>query len=357
MFVDYIKIHVKAGDGGNGCVSFRREKYVPRGGPDGGDGGKGGDVIFIADPHLVTLYDLQLRAHLTATRGRHGSGNRRRGKNGEDVAAHVPLGTIVREGDEVLADLSRPGETFIVARGGHGGWGNARFATPQNRAPRHANPGRDGQERIVELELKLIADVGLVGLPNAGKSTLLSRLTAATPKIAPYPFTTREPYLGVLYQGMERHATLADIPGLIEGAHLGAGLGDRFLRHIERTRLLVHLVAFQPDEEDAAAKAWQDYEAVRREVTAYSKVLAAKPEIAVLNKTDLVGPETVEAARAIFREHGLDPLAISALNAEGLDALITRIFEELERIPPAATRESASGVAVERDDSADAFGD
>ena len=335
MFVDYVEIAVKGGDGGNGCVAFRREKFVPRGGPSGGDGGKGGDVIFVADPYLVTLYDIQLRRHFTAERGRNGEGNNRHGRNGEDVIVHIPLGTIVREGDTVLADLSRPGERFVVARGGRGGRGNARFASSTNRAPRRCEPGQTGEERNGSLELKLIADVGLVGLPNAGKSTLLRHLTAATPEVAPYPFTTKEPHLGVLEQGYDRRAALADIPGLIEGAHLGAGLGDRFLRHIERTRLLVYLVAV-PREDEALEKIRGDYQAVRHEMAAYSATLASKPGILVVNKMDLIKTKKQrEKIVSIVRKEGVEPLLISALEGKGLEPLIEEIFKRLEELSPA----------------------
>jgi GTP-binding protein len=248
------------------------------------------------------------------------------------MIVHVPLGTIARERDNVLADLSRPGERFIVAKGGRGGRGNARFASSTNRTPRRCEPGEEGEGRTVSLELKLIADVGLVGLPNAGKSTLLRRLTAATPEVAPYPFTTKQPYLGVLEQGYKRRAILADIPGLIEGAHKGAGLGDRFLRHIERTRILVHLVAVPPD---AAApdRIWDDYQTVRRELASYSEPLADKPEIVAINKIDLL--ETGEQQKEIasfFRGHGIEALLISAREGKGLDKVVARVFTCLEDI-------------------------
>jgi len=330
MFIDYVKIFCKGGDGGNGCVSFRREKYVPRGGPDGGDGGKGGDVVLVADPHLLTLYDLRLHPHLRGERGRHGQGSGRHGRSGRDLVVHVPVGTIVREGDRVLADLCRPGQRFVVARGGRGGRGNARFASPTNRAPRHCEPGETGEERTVVLELKLIADVGLVGLPNAGKSTLLSRLTAATPKIAPYPFTTRQPALGVLEHGFDRRLIIADIPGLIEGAHRGAGLGDRFLRHIERTNLVLHIVAI-PSEGEPFEKILDDYKAVREEIRSYSEKLAEKPEIVAINKVDLLKAEKErEELEKILRSHfGDDFLLISALEGIGLKELKDRLFDKM----------------------------
>ncbi|MCX8035995.1 MAG: GTPase ObgE [Candidatus Sumerlaeia bacterium] len=341
MFVDYVEISVKGGDGGNGCLAFRREKYVPRGGPSGGDGGKGGDVILEADPHLVTLYDIQLHRHFAAERGRNGEGNCRHGRNGADVVVHVPLGTVVREGETVLADLSRPGERFVVARGGRGGRGNARFATSTNRAPRRHEPGQPGEERHISLEMKMIADVGLIGLPNAGKSTLLRALTAATPEVAPYPFTTKEPHLGVLEQGYDRRAVLADIPGLIEGAHRGMGLGDRFLRHIERTRLLVHLVAVNL-ENQAVEQYWEDYQTVRREIAAYSTTLASKPEIVVLNKIDLIASRKARRdIEAFLQKQGLEPLLISAREREGLSPLVERIFQRLGEIAAADNRADA----------------
>jgi GTP-binding protein len=331
VFVDYVEVYCKGGDGGNGCVSFRREKYVPRGGPDGGDGGHGGDVVLIADPHLTTLYDLRLKPHVKAERGRHGQGKKRFGKSGQDLEIKVPIGTIVREGEDVLADLSEPGERFVVARGGRGGKGNARFATATQRAPRHAQPGEEGQERQVVLELKSIADIGLVGLPNAGKSTLLNQLTAATPKVASYPFTTTQPHLGVMAGDGDERITLADIPGLIEGAHTGAGLGDRFLRHIERTTILVHLVAIEPEIEEVTE--WLErYRAIRTELTSYSPVLAAKPEILAVNKIDLTTKERLSEILDLFRENGREALAISAANGDGLEEMKGRMLETYQRV-------------------------
>lgn len=333
MFVDYVKVFCQGGDGGNGCSSFRREKFVPRGGPDGGDGGKGGDVVLEVDPHLMTLYDLRLRSHLRAKRARHGQGSNRHGRNGEDLVMKVPMGTVVREGETLLADLPRPGQRFVVAKGGRGGRGNARFRSATNRAPRECEPGQAGEERTVVLELKLIADVGLVGLPNAGKSTLLTRLTAATPEIADYPFTTKKPNLGVLERGYDRRLTIADIPGLIEGAHQGAGLGDRFLRHIERTRMLVHLVAV-PGEGLEPEKLAEDYEAIRHELAAYSPALAEKPEILAVNKIDLAASRTErEELASMLRGKGVgDPLLISAREAEGIEGLIERVFGCLDEL-------------------------
>lgn len=326
MFVDYVEVYCKGGDGGSGCISFRREKFVPRGGPDGGDGGKGGDVVLEADLHLTTLYDLRLKPHLKAKPGRHGSGKKRFGKSGDDLLVKVPLGTVVREGEVILAEMLQPGMRFVVARGGRGGRGNARFATPTDRAPRRYEPGVDGEERKVILELKSIADVGLVGFPNAGKSTLLTRLTAATPKIAAYPFTTKQPVLGVLQRGYDERLTLADIPGLIEGAHQGAGLGHRFLRHIERTKIIVHLVAIQPEETPDPDDLWERYEAIRREVASYSPQLATKPEIVVINKIDLADIEASEDLLKSFQANGIDPILASGITGEGLDKLTDRVF-------------------------------
>ncbi|NQU43263.1 GTPase ObgE, partial [bacterium] len=282
MFVDYVRIQIKAGDGGHGAISFRREKFVPRGGPAGGDGGRGGHVIFEADSRLGTLYDLKLRGHLKAGRGGNGGRSKCSGPDGEDVTVLVPVGTVFsdEEGSQ-LADLTEVGQQWIAAHGGRGGKGNAHFATPTNKTPRYAQDGEEGEGQTLILELKLIADVGLIGLPNAGKSTLLAQLTAATPKIASYPFTTLHPNLGVVYYSDNETLTIADIPGLIEGASKGAGLGDQFLRHIERTTILVHLIGDEQglfDPEDMLYK----YALVCAELTAYSDALADKPQVVVL---------------------------------------------------------------------------
>jgi len=330
VFVDYLKVRVKGGDGGHGCVALRREKYVPRGGPAGGDGGRGGHVIFEADPKLGTLYDLKHKPNLTAKRGGNGGGNDCHGADGEDVIVKVPLGTVVSgEDGSQIADLTEPGQQWIAAKGGRGGFGNAHFATPTNKTPRYAQDGRPGEDRRLILELKMIADVGLVGLPNAGKSTLLSKLTAATPKIASYPFTTLSPNLGVMEFEDGFRVTLADIPGLIEGASHGAGLGDRFLRHIERTGVLAHLVGDEHgtfDPEDVLYK----YDLVCQELAAYSEALAAKRQILVVAKVDLAPDrEQVEAVCRAFRERGLEPLCVSSLTGEGLEALRTRLRDRL----------------------------
>lgn len=331
MFYDHLKIYVKAGDGGNGCVAFRREKFVPFGGPAGGDGGRGGHVILRADEGLRTLVDFHFRCHFRAERGGHGEGKERHGKSGTDLVLQVPVGTVVRDATtgEVLADLVRHGQEVIVARGGRGGRGNARFATSTERAPRFAEKGEPGEERWLELELKLLADVGLVGLPNAGKSTILSRVSAARPKVADYPFTTLEPCLGVVRVGEGESFVLADLPGLIEGAHAGAGLGHKFLRHVERTRLLIHVVdAGGTEGRDPVA----DFAVINRELALYSPELAARPQVVAANKMDL--PESqpnLERLRAALP--GYEVFPVSAATGEGLDRLMARVAELLRELP------------------------
>jgi len=286
MFIDEAKIWVKAGDGGNGCISFRREKYVPKGGPDGGDGGKGGDVYFQAVHNLDTLLDFAGKHHWQAENGRPGSGSNKHGADGPDLIINVPPGTLIYDIDlnVLLKDLNKVGDKVCLCRSGKGGRGNKAFATPTNQTPRYAEPGKNGQERNVKLELKLIADVGLVGMPNAGKSTLISRCSAAKPKIADYPFTTLEPVLGIVELSGYRRFVMADIPGLIEGSHKGAGLGFDFLRHIERTRIIVHILDIMPTDSEEPAK---NYHRIRRELEQYSKALAEKNEVIVANKIDL----------------------------------------------------------------------
>jgi len=320
MFIDEAKIWVKAGDGGNGCVAFRREKYVPRGGPSGGDGGDGGDVVLESTEHLNTLLPFRFNREFRGERGRHGEGSNRHGREGEDTVIRVPVGTVLfeEESGERLFDFTASGQRWVAARGGRGGRGNARFASSTNRAPRRADPGETGEERRLRLELKLLADVGLVGFPNAGKSTLISRLSAAHPKIADYPFTTLEPCLGVVAVGEEESFVLADIPGLIEGAHQGHGLGTRFLRHIERTRLLVHLVDVSATGRDPA----EDFRVVRNELGQFSAALLEKPVVVVANKLDQPeGAERAEALRAFCRREGMPFHAISALRGDGLNEL------------------------------------
>jgi GTP-binding protein len=329
VFFDEAKIYVKAGDGGNGCVSFRREKYIPFGGPNGGNGGKGGDVYLVADPHLNTLINFKKRSHFKAQRGGHGRGKDQTGKQGENLTIAVPPGTVAYDADtgQPLADLTQPGQRALVARGGRGGRGNAAFATPTNQAPRLAEKGEPGQESWLRLELKLIADVGIVGVPNAGKSTLLAAVSAARPKIAEYPFTTLEPNLGVVTVG-DRDFVLADIPGLIEGAHTGAGLGHQFLRHVERTRLLIHLL------DGASADPLGDFEKINEELALFDLQLARKPQVVVLNKMDL--PQTQKIWPRVRREIEkleLDAMSISAVTGQGVPALLQRVVDLLDGLP------------------------
>ncbi len=327
-FVDEARFFVKAGDGGNGCVSFRREKFVPKGGPDGGDGGDGGSVYIRASRRLFSLIDFKYRSHFLATRGEHGRGKKQHGARGKDCVVLVPPGSVIRDDatGKVLAELLADGDTALVARGGRGGKGNVHFASATNRTPRKATRGRPGEERWLRIELKLIADVGLLGLPNAGKSTLLSRLSKANPKVAPYPFTTLEPQLGVLDCGF-RQCIVADIPGLIEGAHQGAGLGHRFLRHVERTRVLLHLVDGSGLEGDPVAQ----YRVLDEELRLYKDELADRHRLVLLNKIDLLAPDEVERlTRALQEASGLEVLPISALERRGLDPLKERLAGLLE---------------------------
>lgn len=322
MLVDTATVELRGGDGGRGCLSFRREKYVPRGGPDGGDGGHGGSVVLVAREGRFTLLDFRYRRQYRAERGQHGAGATKRGRDGEDVVLEVPVGTVVRDHEtgEVIADLDAPGARVVAARGGRGGRGNARFATSTDRAPRRAEEGRPGEERIVDLELKLIADVGIVGLPNAGKSTLLSKLSAARPKIADFPFTTLSPVLGLVRHGVDGSYVVADLPGLIEGAHEGKGLGDRFLRHAERTRGLVVLL------DSTAADPAGDYRTLLTELECYGQGLPEKPRIVVLNKIDLFG----EKAALPPLPRGVEALAVSALTGAGLEELRHAVWRMVE---------------------------
>ncbi|HHY47007.1 MAG TPA: GTPase ObgE [Firmicutes bacterium] len=330
FFVDTARIHVKAGDGGNGCVSFRREKFVPRGGPDGGDGGRGGNVILRVDPTLSTLMDFRYRQYYSAGRGQNGAGARKHGKDGEDLVLKVPPGTLVKdaESQEVIYDLVNPGDEVILARGGRGGRGNAHFATPTRRAPRIAEEGTPGEERWVILELKLLADVGLVGMPNAGKSTLISRISGAKPKIAGYPFTTLVPNLGVVWLGPGSSFVVADIPGLIEGAHRGAGLGHEFLRHVERTKVIVHVV-------DAAREGGDPVEAfdtIMNELRLYSTGLVKKNMIVAVNKIDL--PEgqinLPRLIQVLHEDRGFELYPISALTGQGVPELVNAMWRAVE---------------------------
>jgi GTP-binding protein len=334
-FIDRARIRVKAGNGGSGIVSFRREKFVPMGGPDGGDGGRGGDVLMRGDANLATLLDYTYRDAWQAESGEHGSGNNKFGRSGQDVVLPVPPGTVIRDADsgEFIAEVLADGDRIVVARGGRGGKGNAFFATATRQAPRDFQPGEDGEERHLELELKLIADVGLVGQPNAGKSTLLSVVSAARPKIADYPFTTLSPNLGVVQLSDGRTFVVADIPGIIEGAHEGKGLGLQFLRHIERTRLLAFLIPI--DSMD-----WQaEYDQLRREISSYSAELAQKPHCVVFTKMDLLGetqPPPIDAPDAL----GL--FAVSSAARQGLDDLLAAWWKQLLEIRKSSERAAAA---------------
>jgi GTP-binding protein len=328
FFVDEVDITVRSGGGGDGCVAFLREKYRPHGGPAGGDGGDGGDIVFRADPHMDTLLPLARQRRYVAKNGRAGEGKNRAGRSAEDLVIDVPRGTIVRDADEVLADLATPGETCTVCPGGRGGRGNVHFADSHNQAPRHAEPGSPGVERKLHLELKLIADIGLVGLPNAGKSTLLSRLSAARPKVAAYPFTTRRPCLGIVESGDFRQFVLADIPGLIAGAHAGAGLGHEFLRHVERTRILLHLVDLAPPDGSDPREA---YRTIRGELEQFNPALVERPEVVGGTKMDLAGAaEALQRLSAALPERTV--LGISAVTGEGLKKLLTELFGLLEKM-------------------------
>jgi len=329
MFVDEAHIHVKAGDGGNGCVSFRREKYIPKGGPDGGDGGNGGSIIFVADPSKNTLMDFAGKHHWKAPRGQDGMGKKMAGVNGEDLIVPVPPGTLIYDEEQdmiLLADLETPGRPITIARGGRGGRGNWHFRSPTNQTPRYAEPGTLGQERTLKLELKLIADVGLVGMPNAGKSTLLSVVSAARPKIAAYPFTTLDPQLGIAALNGDRRIVVADIPGLIEGAHAGAGLGHDFLRHIERTKVIVHLLdLFPADGSDPA----ENYRKIRAELEAFSPALANKEEIIAANKLDLATDDlAIEKLMADLPEKEIFP--ISAATRQNVEPLLETVWKILQ---------------------------
>ena len=335
MFIDRVVVNVKAGDGGSGITSFRREKFVPMGGPDGGDGGRGGDIIIVGDSNLSTLLDYTYRDSWTAPSGDHGSGSNRSGRSGLDVVMPVPVGTVIKDSEtmELLGEVLESGERIVVAQGGRGGKGNSYFASATHQSPREYQPGEDGQSRTLELELKLIADVGLVGQPNAGKSTLLSVISAAHPKIGDYPFTTLTPNLGVVQLSDGRTFVVADLPGIIEGAHEGRGLGLQFLRHIERTRVLAFLIPID-------AMDWQaEYDQLRGEVEAYSTELADKPHCVVFTKMDLLGDDTpppIEAPDAFA------VLAISAAAREGLDPLLAAWWSRLLDMKKASVKRAES---------------
>ncbi|MDE3155516.1 MAG: GTPase ObgE [Acidobacteriota bacterium] len=332
MFVDEVDIQVAAGDGGRGCLSFRREKFVPRGGPNGGDGGHGGSVYVVASPHLNTLVNFRFHPEFNAERGRHGEGSNRTGRNGHDLELDVPPGTQIFERQPdgalvLLGDLIEAGQRVLVARGGKGGWGNARFATSTNRAPRRTSPGEPGEVKALRLQLKLLADVGLVGFPNAGKSTLIARISAARPRIADYPFTTLTPNLGVVRLDEDRSFVVADVPGLIEGAHRGQGLGHQFLRHLERTKVLIHLVDVSGfSGRDPVA----DFDTVRRELELFRPDLAAKPQLAVANKIDaLDDPDRAARLEARARELHVPFFRISGVTGAGVDALLEAAWHAL----------------------------
>ena len=336
-FVDEAKILIRSGRGGNGCTSFRREKYIPKGGPDGGDGGKGGDVIFRANDKLLTLYDFRHKRVYEAENGRPGEGAMRYGRAGVDLVVDVPVGTLLFELDEeenerLVADLVHDGDQVAVARGGRGGKGNTHFKSSTMRAPRFSQPGEDGEEKYLRLELKVLADVGLLGLPNAGKSTFISAISAAKPKIAAYPFTTINPNLGVLQDDWDHRMVVADIPGLVEGAHTGYGLGHRFLKHVERTKFLVHLLSVEEvAEEDPSA----GFVLLNEELARFNKELAGKEQIRVVNKIDLISEEKLAELRNAFAEAGQEVYFMSALTGEGVDAIVqemwTRHLVDLER--------------------------
>ncbi len=339
-FVDQAKFYVKAGDGGNGCMSFRREKYVPRGGPDGGDGGRGGNVIIECTTRLQSLIDFRYRSHFKAERGVHGKGKDMHGRKGKDCIMAVPVGSIIKseETGEILADLREPGDTYIAAIGGKGGMGNPHFASGTNRTPRIATKGKEGEEKWLRVELKLIADIGLVGLPNAGKSTLLSQLSAANPKVASYPFTTLEPQLGVLHLDHIESCIIADIPGLIEGAHEGVGLGFTFLRHIERTRVLLHIL--DASSEDPI----KDFSVVQNELQEYKKELIERTTLVVLNKADITEPDDLKMLTDKLEADGYKVSVISGLHGERIAELkkvVGDILDELNN--PVITIEKDPG--------------
>ena len=330
MFIDEVRIRVKAGDGGNGCLAFRREKYVPRGGPSGGDGGRGGDITMVASVHYNTLLHFPFNPEHTAQRGRHGEGSNRTGREGESIELAVPVGTIVYDADsgELLHDFTRAGDRFLVAKGGRGGRGNQHFATSTHQAPTEHEPGHPGEAKHLRLELKLLADVGLVGFPNAGKSTLISRISAARPKIADYPFTTIEPNLGVVSVD-DSTFVVADIPGLIEGAHLGHGLGVQFLRHIERTRLLVHLVDVS---ENTGREPVEDFRVVMQELAGFSESLPKKPMFVVASKIDVAqNPQRIESLRELAASEKLPFFEISSVTGEGIDTLKRAMAQEIAK--------------------------
>ena len=348
MFVDSARIHIKAGDGGDGCVSFHREKYVAAGGPDGGDGGKGGDIVFVADDNISNLIDFRYKRKYVAEKGRDGSSKNCTGRNAPDLIIKVPRGTVIREADtgRILADISGS-EPVVVCKGGKGGKGNQHFATSTRQIPRFAKPGFRGDEYDVELELKLIADVGLVGFPSVGKSSLISVVSAAKPKIASYHFTTLTPVLGVVRLNEEQNFVMADIPGLIEGASEGVGLGHEFLRHVERCRLIVHIVDVSGSE---GRDPKEDFEIINRELANFSEELAEAPQIVAANKCDLAAPEQIADFREYIEAQGLELFEISAATTQGTRELVKKIFEELSKLPPVKQFEAQPLTQEELDD-------
>ena len=332
MFIDVAKIHIKAGDGGDGAVTFHREKYVANGGPDGGDGGKGGDIIFVADKHLTTLADFRYKKKYTAANGEKGGSNRCYGKSGENTVIKVPVGTVFKDTNtgRIMADLS-DGESFVAAKGGRGGWGNTHFATATSQIPRFSKSGSAGEEFDVTMELKLLADVGLLGYPNVGKSTLVSVVSQAKPKIANYHFTTLTPVLGVVRIDEECSFVMADIPGVIEGAGEGAGLGHQFLRHVERCRLLLHVVDVSGSE---GRDPIEDFETINKELEVFSPELSTRPQIVVANKIDMVEPDALERFREYVKSIGLELFEICAPICEGTDALMKAVAARLSQLPP-----------------------
>jgi GTP-binding protein len=338
-FIDYTKIYVKAGDGGRGCVSFRREKYVPKGGPDGGDGGRGGHVIFRATKELNTLLDFRYKKEYRAERGQHGMGKKMHGRDGRDLIINVPVGTLIKDevSEEVLADLDTEGAEAAIVKGGRGGLGNSHFATPTRQVPRFAQPGEEGGERSLILELKLLADVGLIGLPNAGKSTLISVISSARPKIADYPFTTLVPNLGVVKFREHKSFVVADIPGLIEGAHRGIGLGFQFLRHVERTSMLLHLVDISDNGEADPVEILQK---INRELELYSPVLLEKPQVVIGTKLDAaVAGERLNSLSRHCRREGVDFFPISAVTGQGVKKMLSFVAEKVEARSEAPSHE------------------
>jgi GTP-binding protein len=328
-FIDEVKIFASAGDGGSGCVAFRREKFIPLGGPNGGDGGKGGDLILQVSPQIGTLYDLRLHPHQRAQRGKNGMGSDRHGAGGEDLIIQVPLGTIVKdlETDEIIADMTEPDQRLLLLKGGRGGQGNARFMTSTNKAPKFAQPGEPGEELVIKLELKLMADVGLLGFPSVGKSSFITKVSAARPKIADYPFTTLKPHLGVVQYKNYRTFVMADIPGIIEGAHDGVGLGHRFLRHVERTRILLHLLDPCRTHD---SNPLNDYETLNRELALFNPELSEKQQIIVINKIDLPDVQAlIPEITPYFEKLGLKVFPVSAVTGEGIPPLLDEIAKKI----------------------------